>query len=148
MGRADRSSRRLGRSTSSLSSTLLSPPIPNESAPFETRPTRFSSSFFPLTPLSLPFLTLSSQTIFSTELDLLLIRLYELSPVVSRFFILESTNTFTGDLKRLILPDALKTDQRFKPFKDKITFEVHNATASVRKGESPWVQVRSPFSSR
>ncbi|GAA5968153.1 hypothetical protein JCM11641_003750 [Rhodosporidiobolus odoratus] len=77
-------------------------------------------------------------TIFSTEVDLLVIRLHELSPHVSRFFVVESTHTFTGNSKPLLLPDALKTPP-FKPFRDKITYRTFNGSR-LQPGEEPWVQ--------
>ncbi|GAA5830242.1 hypothetical protein JCM11251_001281 [Rhodosporidiobolus azoricus] len=70
---------------------------------------------------------------------LLLIRLHELSPLVSRFFLLESTRTFTGLEKPLLLPSALSTNPAFAPYKDKITFQVFNGS-ELRPGESPWDQ--------
>ncbi|GAA6009101.1 hypothetical protein JCM10207_004093 [Rhodosporidiobolus poonsookiae] len=78
------------------------------------------------------------QTIFSTELDLLLVRLHELEPFVSRFFLLESTKTFTGHDKPLILRDALKTPP-FAPYRSKITYRTFEGSA-LKKGEEPWVQ--------
>ncbi|GAA5914564.1 hypothetical protein JCM8208_001204 [Rhodotorula glutinis] len=78
-------------------------------------------------------------TIFSTELDLLLVRLHELSPVVSRFFILESDRTFTGLPKPRILQSALDTDPRFKPYLAKITYRPFTG-AELHDGESPFEQ--------
>ncbi|TNY23619.1 glycosyltransferase family 17 protein [Rhodotorula diobovata] len=78
-------------------------------------------------------------TIFSTELDLLLVRLHELSPVVSRFFILESDRTFTGLSKPRILSSALDTDPRFKPFLAKVTYQPFTG-APLARGESPFEQ--------
>lgn len=80
-----------------------------------------------------------AQTIFSTELDLLLVRLHELSPVVSRFFILESDRTFTGLSKPRILSSALDTDPRFKPFLAKVTYQPFTG-APLARGESPFEQ--------
>ncbi|GAA5845697.1 hypothetical protein JCM9279_006075 [Rhodotorula babjevae] len=78
-------------------------------------------------------------TIFSTELDLLLVRLDELSPVVSRFFILESDRTFTGLAKPRILSSALDADPRFKPYLAKITYRPFTG-AALAPGESPFEQ--------
>ncbi|KAI5479404.1 beta-1,4-mannosyl-glycoprotein beta-1,4-N-acetylglucosaminyltransferase [Pseudohyphozyma bogoriensis] len=75
-------------------------------------------------------------TIVSTELDLLLLRLHELSPVVSRFILLESTTTFTGLPKPLALQAALSTAD-FAPFKDKIVYRVHQGR-KLRSGENPF----------
>ncbi|GAA5931407.1 uncharacterized protein JCM15063_001458 [Sporobolomyces koalae] len=76
--------------------------------------------------------------IFSTEIDLLLVRLNELDPVVDKFFILDSDTTFTGNPKPLILPDAFRTTA-FRPFLDKIvysTFQGH----PLAPGEDPFHQ--------
>ncbi|BGP06009.1 hypothetical protein OF846_001674 [Rhodotorula toruloides] len=78
-------------------------------------------------------------TIFSTELDLLLVRLHELFPAVDRFFLVESDRTFTGLPKRLVLQPALTNDARFKPFLPRITYRTFSGRA-LEKGESPWDQ--------
>ncbi|BGP37911.1 hypothetical protein JCM10450v2_001847 [Rhodotorula kratochvilovae] len=78
-------------------------------------------------------------TIFSTEIDLLLVRLHELSPVVARFFLLESDRTFTGLSKPRILSAALDQDPRFKPYLGKITYRPFTGTP-LKKGESPFEQ--------
>ncbi|GAA6051828.1 hypothetical protein JCM3770_005486 [Rhodotorula araucariae] len=78
-------------------------------------------------------------TIFSTELDLLLVRLDELSPVVSRFFLVESDRTFTGLAKPRILSSALEKDPRFEPYLAKITYRPFTG-APLAKGESPFEQ--------
>ncbi|KAK4332888.1 Glycosyltransferase family 17 protein [Rhodotorula toruloides] len=78
-------------------------------------------------------------TIFSTELDLLLVRLHELSPAVDRFFLVESDRTFTGLPKPLVLQPALANDARFKPFLPRITYRTFKGRA-LEKGESPWDQ--------
>lgn len=77
-------------------------------------------------------------TIFSTELDLLLIRLHELDNIVDKFFLLDSDTTFTGHPKPRVLPRALETAP-FAPFRDKIiynTFKGHE----LEKGEDPFHQ--------
>lgn len=79
---------------------------------------------------------LTPQAIFSTELDLLLIRLHELSPVVSTFFLLESTTTFTGLSKPLILRDALKTSA-FDAYRAKIKYKTFTGR-QLQSGESPF----------
>lgn len=84
-------------------------------------------------PLSLP------QTIFSTELDLLLVRLHELSPVVSRFFLVESDRTFTGHPKPRLLESALATDARLEPYLAQITYRPFTG-APLAPGESPFEQ--------
>ncbi|KAG8986346.1 hypothetical protein FRB93_005342 [Tulasnella sp. JGI-2019a] len=64
--------------------------------------------------------------IFSVELDLLEIRLAELSPVISHMLILESTSTFTGISKPPVLEPLLhrnSTDQRFRPYLHKIRYK-------------------------
>ncbi|GAA5989233.1 hypothetical protein JCM10908_001217 [Rhodotorula pacifica] len=78
-------------------------------------------------------------TIFSTETDLYLTRLHELSPVVDRFFVLESDRTFTGLEKPLLLRDLLHNDTRFAPFRSKITYRTFTGR-SLEKGESPFAQ--------
>lgn len=54
---------------------------------------------------------------FFSELDLLEIRLHELSPVVTRFVIAESPTTFQGRPKPL---HFLENRDRFRPFADRI----------------------------
>ena len=78
------------------------------------------------------------QTIFSTELDLLLVRLHELDPIVDKFFILDSDTTFTGNPKPLILSSALKTPP-FARFLPKI---IHNTFSGhkLEKNEDPFHQ--------
>ncbi|GAA5957584.1 hypothetical protein JCM3765_001445 [Sporobolomyces pararoseus] len=76
--------------------------------------------------------------IFSTEVDLLLVRLDELYPLVDKFFILDSDMTFTGHPKPLVLPTALESP-KFKPYLDKIvynTFKGHE----LESGEDPFHQ--------
>ncbi|KAG9046276.1 hypothetical protein FS837_004734 [Tulasnella sp. UAMH 9824] len=78
--------------------------------------------------------------IFSIELDLLEIRLAELYPVTSAFFILESTTTFTGLPKPLVLEPLLhpnSTDQRFKPYLDKIRYRGMEGR-KLLQGEDPF----------
>ncbi|KAG9002194.1 hypothetical protein FRB90_011426, partial [Tulasnella sp. 427] len=78
--------------------------------------------------------------IFSIELDLLEIRLAELYPVTSQFFILESTTTFTGLSKPLVLEPLLHpnaTDQRFRPYLDKIRYRGVRGRKLLR-GEDPF----------
>ncbi|KKN77579.1 hypothetical protein LCGC14_0358540 [marine sediment metagenome] len=62
---------------------------------------------------------------FFDELMLLEIRLKELSPVVDKFVLVESTHTHSGKPKRLYY-DEVKDDEVFAPFKDKITHVVYN----------------------
>lgn len=67
-------------------------------------------------------------TLFSTELDLLEIRLTELWDVVDLFLILESTHTMTGTEKRqLLLRDNI---ERFKPWASKLRYSLHQGRAS------------------
>ncbi|KAK4696782.1 hypothetical protein P7C70_g8316, partial [Phenoliferia sp. Uapishka_3] len=80
-----------------------------------------------------------AQTIFSTELDLLLIRLHELSPHINKFFILESTHTFTGVAKTPILQSALREDSRFEPFLERINLTIWEGR-ELEKGEDPFTQ--------
>ncbi|GAA5920245.1 hypothetical protein JCM5296_001819, partial [Sporobolomyces johnsonii] len=77
-------------------------------------------------------------TIFSTEIDLLLIRLHELDPSVDRFFILASDRTFTGLPKPVLLPDALETPP-FARFRHKIVYRTFNGS-ELQPGDSPWQQ--------
>ena len=59
--------------------------------------------------------------IFSTELDLLEVRLHELYGVVDRFIVVESVRTHTHRRKPLVLAQALaRNDPRFAPYRDKI----------------------------
>lgn len=78
------------------------------------------------------------QVIFSTELDLLLVRLDELDPVVDKFFLLDSDTTFTGHSKPLLLPSALKTPA-FAPYLDKIVYATFKGHA-LERGEDPFHQ--------
>lgn len=67
-------------------------------------------------------------TLFSTELDLLEIRLTELWDVVDQFFVLESTHTMTGtEKKKLLLRDNI---ERFKPWASKLRYELHQGRPS------------------
>ncbi|KAG8884026.1 hypothetical protein FRB98_002633 [Tulasnella sp. 332] len=78
--------------------------------------------------------------IFSVELDLLEIRLAELSPIISHSLILESTSTFTGIPKPLVLEPLLhhnSTDQRFRPYLDKIRYQVLEGRP-LKPGENPF----------
>ena len=59
--------------------------------------------------------------LMSSELDLLEVRLHELSPVVDRFFILESNATFTGLPKPTYFADNL---DRFADFAEKIEYNL------------------------
>ncbi|GAA6063288.1 hypothetical protein JCM10212_004670 [Sporobolomyces blumeae] len=83
--------------------------------------------------------TVWDATIFSTELDLLLVRLHELSPVVDRFFVLDSDTTFTGNPKPLLLANALESDPAFAPFVDKIVHRTFNGHP-LDEGEHPFHQ--------
>ncbi len=73
--------------------------------------------------------------LFSSELDLLEIRLHELAPVVSKFFIVEADRTFTGIPKNLTFEAHA---DRFAPFADKIVHSVFNAR-TLKPGESPFI---------
>lgn len=77
--------------------------------------------------------------LFSTELDLLLIRLDELDPVVDRFFVLDSNATFTGNPKPALVDDALKRDPRFARFANKITHATFTGHA-LERGRDPFDQ--------
>lgn len=59
--------------------------------------------------------------IFYNELDLLEVRLNELSPIVDKFVIVEATETFQGDSKELFFRD---NKDRFEKFNDKIIHHV------------------------
>ncbi|KAF8747036.1 Glycosyltransferase family 17, partial [Rhizoctonia solani] len=90
--------------------------------------------------------------LFSTELDLLEVRLNELDRVVDRFFVVESDRkrlscsqcvrptsglgTFTGIPKKPVLQDALLSPQ-FARFRPKITYQLHPGRVP-NKGESPF----------
>ncbi|KAJ3333334.1 hypothetical protein HDU93_008620 [Gonapodya sp. JEL0774] len=77
-------------------------------------------------------------TIFSTELPMLLIRLHGLDPIVSRHFIVESTHTFTGIPKPLLLPTALESPA-FAAYRHKINYRSIQGRA-LEQGEDPFVQ--------
>lgn len=67
-------------------------------------------------------------TLFSTELDLLEIRLTELWDVVDVFLVLESTHTMTGtEKKQLLLRDNM---ERFKPWASKLRYSLYEGRAS------------------
>ncbi|KDN41301.1 hypothetical protein RSAG8_07570, partial [Rhizoctonia solani AG-8 WAC10335] len=74
--------------------------------------------------------------LFSTELDLLEVRLDELDAVVDRFFVVESNRTFTGIPKQPILQAALLTPQ-FARFRSKISYQLHPGRIP-NQGESPF----------
>ncbi|KAM0792416.1 hypothetical protein ACM66B_005094 [Microbotryomycetes sp. NB124-2] len=75
----------------------------------------------------------------STELDLLKIRLYELHPVVSAFFIVESNVTFTGLPKPILLQHALENDPDLQQYTDRIHYHIHEGRP-LSKGENPFTQ--------
>ena len=77
--------------------------------------------------------------LFSSELDLLEIRMHELSSIVSKFFIVESDRTFTGIPKNLTFTTYA---DRFAPFADKIVHSVYNGHV-LRQGESPFENERA-----
>jgi hypothetical protein len=67
---------------------------------------------------------------FFNELDILEIRLHELSPVVDRFVLAEATTTFSGAPKPL---HFLENRKRFAAFADRIThIVVENVPQNVR----------------
>lgn len=72
--------------------------------------------------------------LFFQELDLLEIRLNYLYDYVDRFVILEATQTFSGNSKRLVFKDNIN---RFEKFLDKITYyaieENHQGFESVQE---------------
>ena len=73
--------------------------------------------------------------LFSSELDLLEIRMHELAPVVSKFFIVEADHTFTGFPKNLTFAAHVN---RFDEFSNKFVHSVFNARP-LAPGESPFV---------
>ncbi|KAL1949610.1 hypothetical protein VTO73DRAFT_8491 [Trametes versicolor] len=73
--------------------------------------------------------------LFSSELDLLEIRMHELAPVVSKFFIVEADRTFTGRPKPLTFQ---ANAARFAAFQDKIVHSVFQGR-ELEPGESPFV---------
>ncbi|KAI0359739.1 glycosyltransferase family 17 protein [Trametes cingulata] len=73
--------------------------------------------------------------LFSSELDLLEIRMHELAPVVSKFFVVEADRTFTGRPKNLTFADHA---ERFAPFADKLVHSVFHGRV-LEPGESPFV---------
>lgn len=72
--------------------------------------------------------------LFSSELDLLEIRLHELDPIVSKFFIVEADRTFTGIPKNLTF--ATHAD-RFAQFAHKIVHSVFHPR-ELAPGENPF----------
>ena len=60
---------------------------------------------------------------FTNEFETLIIRLYELYPVVHKFVIVEASESFTGTRRELIF-EKFKNDDRILPFKDKIVYSV------------------------
>lgn len=70
-------------------------------------------------------------------MDLLLIRLHELGPVVTTFHLLESTTTFTGLPKPLLLGEALQSNPSFAPFLPQIRYRSHPGRA-LAPGENPF----------
>ncbi|KAF4653832.1 hypothetical protein FOL47_010279 [Perkinsus chesapeaki] len=61
--------------------------------------------------------------LFSGEKDLLEVRLRTLADVVDKFVILEGTETFQGQPKKLVYP-TIKDDPVFAPFRDRIQYRV------------------------
>ncbi|KAI0663819.1 glycosyltransferase family 17 protein [Cubamyces menziesii] len=73
--------------------------------------------------------------LFSSELDLLEIRMHELAPVVSKFFIVEADRTFTGKPKNLTFAENA---HRFAAFADMIVYSIFYGR-TLEPGESPFV---------
>jgi beta-1,4-mannosyl-glycoprotein beta-1,4-N-acetylglucosaminyltransferase len=71
---------------------------------------------------------------FFNELDLLEIRLNELSSIVDCFVVCESKKTFSNKEKPLFFQENLN---RFKDFKSKI---IHLVVESLPEGDDPWVR--------
>ncbi|KAM0756099.1 glycosyltransferase family 17 protein [Meredithblackwellia eburnea MCA 4105] len=76
--------------------------------------------------------------VFSSEVELLLVRLYELDPVVSRFFIIESDHSFSGRTKTAKLNASLSLPD-FDPYRHKITYTLLEGR-KLERGESPFSQ--------
>ncbi|TFK74038.1 glycosyltransferase family 17 protein [Pluteus cervinus] len=72
--------------------------------------------------------------LFSTELDLLEIRMNELDGIVDKFFIVESNATFTGNPKEAYFAN---NRGRFKKFEEKIVYTLIPGSV-LRDGQSPW----------
>lgn len=64
-------------------------------------------------------------TLFNGEADMLLLRLNETNELISHHFIVESSKTFTGLDKELVLPSLLKKEE-YKKFEHKITHLIIN----------------------
>jgi beta-1,4-mannosyl-glycoprotein beta-1,4-N-acetylglucosaminyltransferase len=73
---------------------------------------------------------------FFNELDLLEIRLAELSSVVDRFVIVESTRTFTGERKPLWFGENRGS---FSEFSERI---IHVVVEDMPEGNDPWARER------
>jgi hypothetical protein len=70
---------------------------------------------------------------FSHELDILEIRLFELWDVVDQFHIIENTFDFHGRQQQPVLYDT-KRMARFERFKSKMFFHINDGSFGVRKG--------------
>jgi beta-1,4-mannosyl-glycoprotein beta-1,4-N-acetylglucosaminyltransferase len=69
---------------------------------------------------------------FFDELDILDIRLHELSSVVDRFVLVEATKTFSGNPKPLYYAD---NKEMFREFNDRI---IHIVVDDMPEGDDPW----------
>ncbi|KAI0775098.1 glycosyltransferase family 17 protein [Trametes elegans] len=74
--------------------------------------------------------------LFSSELDLLEIRMAELAPVVSKFFVVEAERTFTGRPKNLTF--SAHAERYTTLFGDKVVHSVFHGR-TLAPGESPFV---------
>lgn len=72
--------------------------------------------------------------LFSSELDLLEIRMHELASTVGAFFVVESDRTFTGLPKNLTFAEHRA---RFSDFEDKIVYSTFHGR-ELKPGESPF----------
>lgn len=90
------------------------------------------STYDPTVPSSLIF----DCMLFFNELDLLEIRLHELSNVVDRFVVVESTWTFSGHPKPLVYRE---NRDRFRGFSDRI---VHVVVDDLPSGDDHWARER------
>ncbi|KAL7416395.1 glycosyl transferase, partial [Mrakia frigida] len=83
--------------------------------------------------------------LFSTELDLLEVRLAELEPFVDLFIIVESTHTFTGLPRNLTLPPPSSSSPlplTLQPFASKLLIVPHPGRPLAHASEDPFVLER------
>ena len=86
-------------------------------------------------PRAKPLPRVIDAVIFSTELDLLELRLYELWNVVDLFLVVEADRTFSGEPKSLLLN---QNKDRFWFANEKLHIHVCNTLAPLKPNEGPF----------